>query len=160
MSTFKSTKSYEVSSSFIPSAVDAVRAALEREGFLFERKPGTYRKTVIEVTKENLVKHIVGLNQGLRISFESDGDRVQVEVQGIVVKNQLIASVISFVFFWPMIVPQIIGLIKQSRLDEKALAIVDTAYAAYVHDTPAFCTHCGGKVSVNDVRCPHCGAAL
>ena len=160
MSTFKSTKSYEVSSSFIPSAVDAVRTALEQEGFLFEKMPGTCRKTVIEVTKENLVKHMVGLNQGLRISFESDGDRVHVDVKGIVVKNQLFPTVISALFFWPVIIPQIIGLIKQSRLDGKALAIVDAAYAAYVREVPVFCTVCGEKITALSVRCPHCGTFL
>ena len=160
MSTFNSAKSYEVSSSFIPNAIDAVKTALELDGFHFERKPGTHNKTVIEVTKENLVKHIVGLNQGLRITFESEGEHVNVDAKGIVLKNQLIASTISFVFFWPVLIPQIIGLIKQSKLDERAIAIVDSAYSTYMLEAPVFCTHCGGRITKHDTRCPHCSANL
>ena len=160
MSRFDSSKRYEVSFSFIPSAVNAIKTVFEAEGFEFEKKSGTLSKTVIEVTKGDLVRQAIGLKQGLQITFEHDGQYVNVEAKGIVVKNQLIASAITLFVTWPVLIPQIIGLINQSKLDEKAIAVIDSAFASYNTDNGEFCTCCGARVSNGETHCPHCGAAL
>lgn len=160
MSTFDSSKRYEVSFSFIPSAVNAIKTVFEAEGFEFEKKTGTLSKTVVEVTKGDLVRQAIGLKQGLQITLEHDGQYVNVEAKGIVVKNQLIASAIALFVTWPVLIPQIIGLINQSKLDEKAIAVIDSAFASYNTDNGEFCTCCGARVSNGETHCPHCGAAL
>ncbi len=160
MSAFTSTKYYEVSYSFIPQAIEAIKGAFEADGFDFEKQPGTYNKSIVTVTKGNLVKQAVGLKQGLEISFESNGDRVYVEAKGVVIKNQMIASVITLFITWPVLIPQIIGLIKQAKLDERAIDIIDSAYDSYTRESPVFCTHCGGRITGAATRCPHCDASL
>lgn len=160
MSTFDSSKRYEASSSFIPRAVNAIKTVFEADGFELEKKSGTLNKTVIEVTKGDLVKQAIGLKQGLQIIFEYDGQYVNVDVKGVVVKNQLIASSITLFVTWPVLIPQIIGLIKQSKLDEKVIAVIDSAFASYNTDDSVFCTHCGARVPSGETHCPHCGAAL
>lgn len=160
MSTFNSFKRYEVSSSFILNAVNAIKTVFEAEGFEFEEKSGTLSKTVIEVTKGDLVKQAIGLKQGLQITFEYDGQYVNVEAKGIVVKNQLIASAITLFVTWPVLIPQIIGLINQSKLDEKAIAVIDSAYSSYNTESGVFCTHFGVRIPRGETRCPHCGGEL
>lgn len=160
MSTFTTSKTFKVSPSFIPYAVNALKDVFEAKGFDFEKKPGTANKTIIEVTKGNLVKQVVGLKQGLEITFEQDGCDIIVTAKGIVVKNQLVATTLTLLAWWVIIIPQIIGLIKQSKLDKEAIAVIENAYASYESESPTFCTHCGAKVSAGTTICPHCGRAL
>ncbi len=160
MSTFSTSKSYEVSSSFIPYAIERIRETFSAEGFDINQKGESINKTVLEVTKGNLVKKVVGLKQGLEISFETNGRYINVEAKGTVLKDQAIASTITLLLAWPVLIPQIIGLINQAGLDDKAIGIIDTAHANFINEQPSFCTHCGGKVKGNQKSCPHCGAQL
>lgn len=160
MSTFTTSVTFKVSPSFIPYAVNALKCDFEAKGFDFEKKTGTASKTIIEVTKGNLVKQVVGLKQGLEITFEQDGSNVNVAAKGIVVKNQLVATSLTLLASWVFIIPQIIGLIKQSKLDKEAITIIENAHASFESESPTFCTHCGGKVTSGTIICPHCGRAL
>lgn len=160
MSTFSTTKSYKATASFIAYAIERVRESFAAEGFEVNQKAVSYNKTVLEITKGNLVKKVVGLKQGLEVSFESSGGNVDVEAKVTVLKDQLIATTLSLFVTWPIVIPQIIGLIKQSGLDDKAIGVVDTAYANYSNDQPTYCTHCGGRIIGNPTTCPHCGARL
>lgn len=160
MSTFSTSKSYKASSSFIPYAIGCVRNSFSSEGFEITQNSVSFNKTVLVLTKGNLVKKVIGLKQGLEISFESNGDNILVEAKGTVLKDQLIASSLTLFVTWPVLIPQIIGLIKQSGLDDKAIGVVDTAHANFVYDNPTYCTSCGGRISGTASVCPHCGASL
>lgn len=160
MSTFTSCKSYDASATFIPFAATRIRESFSADGFEINQKPGACNKTVLEVTKSNLFKSAVGLRQGLEITLENEGGRISVKVRGTVLKNQLIASTLSFFLFWPVIIPQIIGLINQSGLDDKAIGVIDAAYDTFANEHPTFCTKCGGQITGNPSCCPHCGASL
>ena len=127
MSTFTSFKSYDASATFIPFAATRIRESFSADGFEINQKPGACNKTVLEVTKSNLFKSAVGLRQGLEITLGNEGGRIAVEVRGTVLKNQLVASTLSFFFFWPVIIPQVIGMINQSGLDDRAIGVIDSA---------------------------------
>lgn len=160
MSTFCTSKRYEVSSTFIPYAIERIRETFSAEGFDINQKGESINKTVLEVTKGNLVKKAIGLKQGLEITFETNGRYIDVEAKGTVLKDQAIASTITLLLAWPVMIPQIIGLINQAGLDDKAIGIIDTAYATFTNEQLTFCTHCGGRVTGNPTSCPHCGAQL
>lgn len=158
--TFSTIRRYEVSPSFIPYAVDAVRDAFKAEGFEFSSKSDSFNRTVVNVVKGGLVKLVAGLRQGLEIVFEKDGCEVVVTVRASVLKDQIIAGYLSLFVVPPLLISQIVGLIRQSGLDDKAVGIVDTAHAKYCFERPSFCTHCGGRLTGDPERCPHCGARL
>lgn len=160
MSTFSTSKSYKATETFIPYAVERIRDAFSADGFEISQKAGFYNKTIIEVTKGNLVKKVVGLKQGLQITFETSEGHVNVEAKVTVLKDQAIASTLTLLVAWPVLIPQVIGLIKQSGLDDKAIGIIDTAHAHFENEQPTFCTHCGGSITGNPTTCPHCGALL
>lgn len=160
MSTFTTSATFKASPSFTPYAINALKCDYEAKGFDFEKKPGTASKTIVEVTKGNLVKQVIGLKQGLEITFEQDGSNINVTAKGIVVKNQLVATTLTLLAWWVFIIPQIVGLIKQSKLDKEAINVIENAYASYEREKPTFCTHCGVKVTSGTTICPHCGRAL
>lgn len=160
MSTFTTTKSYETTTSFIPYAIERVRESFVVEGFEVNQKAVSYNKTILEITKGNLVKKVIGLKQGLEVTFESSGKNVNVGAKGTVIKDQLIASFL-YLFITPVvIIPQIIGLIQQSGLDDKAFGVIDTAYAIFKYEQPTYCPHCGYRITGNPSICPHCGTQL
>ena len=76
-------------------------------------------------------------------------------------------------FFWPVLLTQIWGLIQQSDLDDKALAAAQAVisengggnYAGastppLVPGTGKFCTNCGAKLPDNARFCSNCGSPL
>lgn len=160
MSAFTSNKSYAAGATFIPYAVERIRNAFVSEGFEFSRKSDSYSRTVIQVTKGNLFVKAVGLKQGLEISFTNEDGRITVEARGTVLKDQFAASMLTLLVAWPVIIPQIIGMVRQSGLDEKVIGLTDAAYGEFCAENPSYCPHCGGKVSGNPVLCPHCGSVL
>ncbi len=160
MSTFRTNKSYEATATFIPLAVESISKAFSADGFDVNLESGASNKTILKVTKGNLVKKIVGLKQGLEISFENNGGHIDVIAKATVLKDQLIASTLTLFVSWPVLIPQIIGMINQSGLDDKAIGIIDTAYAYFIIEQPTYCTHCGSRLVGNPDTCPHCGARL
>jgi membrane protease subunit (stomatin/prohibitin family) len=76
-------------------------------------------------------------------------------------------------FFWPVLITQIWGLVEQSSLDDRALALAEQAIAGGAFSTASassftsastgthkFCTSCGTKTDGTSKFCPECGAKL
>ena len=83
--------------------------------------------------------------------------------------QQAIPTIISMLFFWPVLITQIWGMVEQSKLDDKALKIVQDVIDTNSHVGTAtagtnagsiFCTNCGASVSEQAKFCPNCGAKL
>ena len=76
---------------------------------------------------------------------------------------------VAWFYAWPVIITQIWGLVKQSKLDDQALAIAEQiisekAAPALRSDKPAasgrFCTECGARITEDARFCSHCGKQL
>lgn len=145
---------------FIPIACRSIKEIFEAEGFDYSVKSELFNKTVIVVSKGNLVKQIVGLKQGLEISFTTSADSIVVKAEPTLFKDQAIATALSLFVTWPVLIPQIIGLIKQAKLDEKAINIVMQTLSAYNESRPVFCPICGKKIVSVDGKCPNCGTLV
>jgi hypothetical protein len=79
--------------------------------------------------------------------------------------QQALPTIISMLFFWPVIITQIWGLIEQSKLDDKALKIAqDTISATPIppraHIDNKFCTNCGAPLLASAKFCCNCGQPL
>ena len=82
--------------------------------------------------------------------------------------QQAIPTVISMLFFWPVLITQIWGMVEQSKLDDKALEIAEGVIATNnsntIESAPAmghkFCTSCGTKNIESANFCCGCGKRL
>ena len=87
--------------------------------------------------------------------------------------QQAIPTVISMLFFWPVLITQIWGLVEQSSLDDRALALAEQAIAvgstssastssftSTFTDNHKFCTNCGAKLDGASKFCSNCGTKL
>lgn len=160
MGRFESSTRIAAPKEFIPVACRKIKNVFEADGFEYSVKTQSFNKTVIVVTKGNLVKQVVGLKQGLEIGFTAEGDSIVVNAAGTVIKDQAIATALMLFVAWPVVIPQVIGLINQSKLGEKAINMVNDALYEYNSSKPMFCTHCGKQVNSSDGICPECGNIL
>ena len=79
--------------------------------------------------------------------------------------QQVVPAIVVYFVFWPIIITQIVGLIQQSKMDDRALeaaqrAITNGANNIYTANTGKFCSNCGASVSNASKFCPECGSRL
>lgn len=83
---------------------------------------------VIYITKGGFFKAALGLRSALKITMRPTKDGKIAFKAGIsIIKQQLVPTVITMCFFSPVVIAQIWGMIKQVKLDEKAVAIAEKA---------------------------------
>jgi hypothetical protein len=126
----------------------------------------------ISLRKGNTFQSILGMRSALKVEiYTSEANTVAKAGVGIF-GQQAIPTAISMLLFWPVLVPQIWGLIKQSRLDDEALAVIAESLqrhaqvvaapstAVVAEARPAFCPECGKPFAGAPKFCPECGAKL
>lgn len=160
MGRFESSTIINAPQEFIPVACRKIRTIFEAEGFEYSIKTESFNKTVVLITKGNLVKQAVGLKQGLEISFVPENGKISIAAKGTVIKDQAIATALSLLVVWPVLIAQIVGLINQSKLDERVIETVNSALIEYNEVKPVFCTHCGKQVKSTGGICPECGCRI
>jgi hypothetical protein len=120
----------------------------------------------VSVTKSNLFRVVCGLKTALNIELVPQNESVFAKAGVGVFGQQAIPTAITMFVFWPMIIPQIWGMVSQSHLDDEAMKVIGeslarcegTAETAKL--TQAFCMHCGGQAPSNASFCPSCGKKL
>lgn len=129
----------------------------------------------ISVTKGGTFKAILGMKTALKITLVPQNNSISFEAGVGIFGQQALPTVISMLFFWPVLLTQIWGLIQQSNLDDKALAAAQAVinenggniYSNVGSMTPPpipgsvkFCTTCGAKLPNNARFCSNCGSPL
>jgi hypothetical protein len=124
----------------------------------------------ISVTKGGMFKAVLGMKTALKIVIRPQGGQIAIESGVGVFGQQAIPTVISLLFFWPVLVTQIWGIVKQSNLDEKSIEIAEKSVVQHSKGTdvsssvqaqnPRFCTHCGTPNAEGVKFCGECGAKL
>lgn len=119
----------------------------------------------ISITKGNLFKAVLGMRSALKVTLIPQTDGILFDANVGIYGQQAIPTVISMLFFWPVLITQIWGLVQQSSLDDRALALAEQAIAATPVATTLignhkFCTNCGAKVDANANFCMNCGMKI
>lgn len=149
----------------IDSIAEAIRTDFERDGFEVNIDTLMSGGKDISITKGNLFKAVLGMRSALKVTLIPQHDGVLFDANAGIFGQQAIPTVISMLFFWPVLLTQVWGLIEQSSLDDRALALAEQAIAATPVPTVEtgihkFCTGCGAKTDGSSNFCPNCGAKL
>lgn len=109
----------------IPQVAEKIRQAFVNEGYeVCIEEPATGEK--IFISKGGLFKAALGLRTALEITMKSDkAGNIAFKAGISVVKQQLIPTLITMFVFSPVVIAQVWGMVKQSKLDERALAIAE-----------------------------------
>lgn len=157
----------------IPIIADRICQVFAADGYEINRDNLMSGGVDISVTKGGIFKAIIGLKTALKITLIPRDNSISFEAGVGIFGQQALPTVISILFLWPVLLTQIWGLIKQSDLDDKALAaaqavISENAGGACaggttpppVPGTGKFCTNCGAKLADNARFCSNCGSPI
>ncbi len=163
----------------IPAIADRICQMFAVDGYEINREDLVSGGVDISVTKGGIFKAILGMKTALKITLIPLNNAISFEAGVGIFGQQALPTVISMLFFWPVLLTQIWGLIQQSDLDDKALAAAravigenggnaygrtyGNAGAATSVPTPGaakFCTNCGVQLPENARFCSQCGSPL
>ncbi|MDD2961576.1 MAG: zinc ribbon domain-containing protein [Muribaculaceae bacterium] len=164
MGTFKSKKTISSSPSYIPGIAREIERFYKNDGYEVvaqELIGGTYD---ISITKGGVFKAVLGMRTALKINIQPLNDSIFIEAGVGIFGQQALPTAISMLVFWPVLIPQIWGMIQQSQLDEQAIniaqAYVDSHPVESDNSTMKFCTTCGAQQESKAKFCNNCGAKL
>lgn len=170
MGTFKSSKIINGSPTFIPQAGRDVMNYFLAEGYDATGDSLISGGYDISVSKGNMFKAVLGMNTALKILIRPQAGQIAIEAGVGIFGQQALPSIISMLFFWPVLVTQIWGIVQQSKLDEKAIEIVEASVMQHgigtVGDPTSqsqnskFCTQCGTANLEGAKFCRECGVKL
>ena len=127
MGAFTTKKTLYGNASQIPVVAEQIRQAFAADGYEV-RIDNPADGQEIYITKGGFIKAALGLRSALKITMKpSRNGNIDFEVGVSIFKQQFVPTVITMCFFSPVVVAQIWGMIKQSKLDEKAVAIAEQA---------------------------------
>jgi len=173
MGTYSKKKLLAAHSSQINSIAEAIQTDFARDGFEVNVDTLMSGGKDISITKGNLFKAVLGMRSALKVTLIPQTEGVLFEANVGIYGQQAIPTVISMLFFWPVLITQIWGLVEQSSLDDRALALAEQAidggatssastssFTSTFTDNHIFCTNCGAKLDGASKFCSNCGTKL
>ena len=168
MGTFKSTKTFFASPEIIPAIVKDITGTFTNEGYQVQAQDLISGGYDISITKGNMFKAVLGMKTALKVTLLPQNSNIRFEANVGIWGQQAIPTVISMLFFWPVLITQIWGMVEQSKLDDKALAIAQDVIimnGGSRSEQPQslgrkFCTSCGHQNPESARFCSECGHPL
>lgn len=162
MAIFNTQKLLKATTSQIPDMTEAIRQEFLLDGYEVNVISLVSGGSDISVTKGGLFKAVLGMRSAMKINLTPQLDGVFFDTHVGIFGQQAIPTVITMFFFWPVLITQIWGMIKQSNMDERALAAAERAIPGNIskliqNPRKRFCTECGMELLDNQDKCPNCG---
>ena len=127
MGAFTTKKTLYGNASQIPVVAEQIRQAFAANGYEV-RIDNPADGQEIYITKGGFVKAALGLRSALKVTMKPTRDgNINFEAGVSIFKQQFVPTVITMCFFSPVVIAQIWGMIKQSKLDEKAVLVAERA---------------------------------
>lgn len=169
MATFSTKKTLYGSTSLIPTIANRIQEEFQNDGYEVSMDALSSGGYDISITKGGVFKAVLGMKTALKVTLLPQGNNIHFEAGIGIWGQQAIPTVISMLFFWPVLITQIWGMVEQSKLDDKALEIAQDVICKNNHEgsphsdnngVGKFCTNCGASVPAEAKFCPKCGAKL
>lgn len=170
MGTFEKHVFLNGSPAAIGEIVTAVKDEFSADGFEVEVYEMSTGGLDISITKGNLFKAVLGMKSALKVTLVPQNGGIAFDASVGIFGQQLIPSIISWFYLWPVLITQIWGLVRQAQLDDKALEIAQRVLASstYSADFAApeltqvtsagrYCSNCGTLLDAEANFCPNCG---
>ena len=127
MGAFTTKKTLYGNASQIPAVAEQIRQSFATDGYEV-RIDNPANGQEIYITKGGFVKAAIGLRSALKVTIKPTRDgNINFEAGVSIFKQQFVPTVITMCFFSPVVIAQIWGMIKQSKLDEKAVLVAERA---------------------------------
>ena len=174
MGTFNTQKLLNGDPSLIPAIASRIDSSFTAEGYAVQSQTLISGSADISITKGGIFKAVLGMKTALKVTLKPQSDSILFEAGVGIFGQQVIPTMIMLFVTWPVLLTQIWGLVQQSKLDDKALAIAEQSIAGGASSSAAsissftssftgthrFCTNCGTKTDGTSKFCPECGSKL
>jgi hypothetical protein len=170
---FKTSKLFPIRLGDLGPVAEAVINHFEHQEYEVDARRTLSGGYDISISKGGVFKAVLGLKTALKVHIESVGNSTTAEARVGIFGQQAIPTAISMLLFWPVLLTQIWGIVQQSKLDEQALGVVESALSGSsvqvaataqpgVADGvgPRFCPACGVLLSGTPSFCHGCGVKL
>ena len=169
MATFSTKKTLYGSTSLIPTIANRIQEEFQNDGYEVSMDALSSGGYDISITKGGVFKAVLGMKTALKVTLLPQDNNIHFEAGVGIWGQQAIPTVISMLFFWPVLITQIWGMVEQSKLDDKALEIAQDVICMNNHVGSShsdnnveskFCTNCGTKLDGSSKFCSNCGTRL
>lgn len=173
MGAFNTVATLQASPTIIPKIVAAIEDEFRKDGYDVKVDNMISGGAEISISKGDIFKAVLGMRTALKITLSPLFSGLKFEAGVGIFGQQAIPTVISMFFLWPVLLTQIWGMIKQAKLDDKALEITQNIIALQSSSAPQeaenagktqkkrFCPHCGKLIELKDALfCDGCGSKL
>ena len=165
MATFNTKKILYGSTLLIPDIAKRIQEEFRKDGYDVVADPLSSGGYDISISKGGLFKAVLGMKTALKVVLLPKDNNISFEAGVGILGQQAIPTIISMFFFWPVLLTQIWGIIKQSKLDDKALelsmeVINMNSFNKGLNDNETnakFCTNCGTRNPWSAKFCSECG---
>lgn len=166
MATFKSERFIKTDLKELGIVANSVKDHFEATGYavLMEENALGY---FISISKGGIFKAVLGMKTALNVEIRSMEGGISASAHVGIFGQQLLPSMISLFIAWPVLVTQITGLVKQSKLDDEALEVIEQSVrkieagaGSHRNDGNGFCTACGSRLPAQAKFCSECGAKI
>ena len=168
MGVFNTHKVINTDPSYIPEMVAKITSHFKMEGYEIDTIASDTGAYDISITKGGLFRTVSGLKTALKITLKPYIGKVSFDAGVGIFGQQIIPALITYFVAWPVILTQIWGIIQQSDLDDKALALAESVVPSSpsvsrtveATSVSSFCSNCGSKCETGMRFCPHYGFHL
>ena len=168
MATFNTKKILYGSPSLIPTIANCIQEQFQNDGYEVAMDALSSGGYDISITKGGFFKAILGMKTALKITLLPQGGNINFDAGVGIFGKQIIPTLIMWYVAWPVLLTQIWGMVKQSKLDDEALRIaedvVNRSNNNGISTTNSlgnkFCTNCGTKNTESAKFCCGCGKPL
>lgn len=166
MGVFNTTRQFALPKDQIASVASDVLEALRAKGYEAEGKALLDGGWDLSVTKGGMFKAVLGLQTALKISLAPRGPgHMLAEASVGIFGQQAIPTILALFVAWPVMIPQIWGIIQQSKLDDTVMTLIADAIQRRCPEgaggaATAQCAKCGGALSEGAKFCTECGEKI
>lgn len=158
---------YDTTIKSFGEVVEDFRTHFEQRGFTTVAEE-TAAGAFFSITNTNWFKSISGMKTGLNITVQMVEGGVDVSMEVGIFGKKVIPMVIAGLIFWPLLIPQVISLVKQNKLDTEAYNVIEESIRKHEPKDGeqsdemenAFCPFCGAKLKPGTKFCPECGGTI
>lgn len=125
MGTFNTQKILAADPAMIPEIASKIESYFKAEGYDVKNLALANGAAEVSITKGNIFRVVLGLKTALKVSLTPQGNCLVFDASVGIWGLQAIPTIISMLFFWPVLITQIWGVVQQSKLDDKALEIAE-----------------------------------
>lgn len=162
MPIYSKTKLFSIPSSHIHNMAEAVSNRFSMEGYEIQTTNMMNGGCEVSVTKGGVFRTVLGLRSSLNVTLTPQQGGIFFDAHVGIFGQSVIPTLITLFIAWPVILPQIWGMIQSAALDDQALEAAEQ-YAQTINVNTGhqdFCPHCGKPAHEGASFCPYTGMKL